>query len=609
MSIHSDNPGPGRILTFVDLSNMVAADKLLDQRQRNEKLTAIRMLVRIIGRCTGAGHLKASAIRCDVPWLNGCLFELPPKAHGLGKRSFGNAITHLRKMLRQLGLLDPESSCLAEGSSWRRVLESLQEAECRYGLSKFAVWCDATGVVPMSVTNAALAAFEQYVRTRHLRPDIPGFIGNVVKNWRKATVVSAAWPSSRIDAPPRKELYRFNVGDFPLAVQEVVGMFRRNLSREECRGPFGSKGSVKNMRQSTIEKRVYGLKLALNAYVEVRGLSPSQVTDITQLLKPDAFEAILMFHWERAVKRRIAAGELDPNACPDMDAGNTSHTAAVASALMILAKHVCRLPAGDLNELRELVVRVRPPPQKEISRRNAAILDRMLEPKNRFALLRLPVKLMKAADAMPDQKKAASTAMMAVAIEIELNKPLRLANLVQLRLGEELQFTDPRLQRPTRLAIRSQGVKNNVNIDWPISKQLGNLIAHYLRHHRVNLARADTAWLFPGCRSDGSRHPGTVRASIKDIIAEHIGLHIHPHIFRAFLGYLMLEANPGALEDLRQLLDHKSLQTSLAYYAYRNRDVVASRVDQVLERGRTAPLHNGIICTSRRPVARLQRVH
>ncbi len=583
--------GPGHVLTLEGLFTMVAADNTCNERQRNERLTAIRMLVKIVSRCTGAGLLQASAIPCDVPWLNGCLFKLPPKAHGLEQRSFGNVITHLRKMLGQLDLLDPKSVLLSEESSWHRVLASLQEAECRRGLSAFAAWCDAAGVAPASVTSEDLAAFEQHVHARQLRPDIPGFIGDVVKNWRKAAVISAAWPSSRIDAPPRKELYRFDIDDFPPDVQKVADTFRRNLSREGRRGPFEDEGLMRSLRQSTVEKRIYGLKLALNAHVEGRGLEPSEVTDIAQLLEPDAFKEILLFHWERAVKRRVAAGELDPNAKQDMDAGNTSHTLAIAGALMVLARHVCRLPESQLTELARLAAKVRPRLQSEISRRNVAILDRMLEPKNRFDLLRLPVKLMKIADAMVDQpQKAALIAMMAVAIEIEFNKPLRLANLVQLRLREEVQFTNPQVSRPTRLRICRQRVKNAVDIDWPISKQLGDLIAHYLHHHRCNLERADTVWLFPGCRPDGSRHCGTVRAGIKDVVAEHVGLHIHPHIFRAFVGYLLLEANPGALEDLRQLLDHKSLQTSLAYYAYRNRDVVASRVDQVLERGKLAPL-------------------
>lgn len=575
------------MITFQDLSNLIQTDTTCD-RQRRERLTAIRMLVRIISRCAGAGPLQASAIRCDVSWLNEHLFKLPPKAHGLKQSSFGNVITHLRKILRQLDLLDAESGSLPEGSVWRRVVDSLNEAECRYGLSRFAAWCQAAAIPPTSVTSETLVAFELHLRTRHLRPDIPGFIGNLVKNWRKAAVISAAWPSARIDAPPRKKLYEFEVSDFPSAVQAMVGVYQRRLSGEGRRGPFSSDGPPLNLRSGTVEKRVYGLKLALNAYVEINKVAPLQVTDLAQLLEPVTFQAILMFFWERAVEQRIAAGELDPSLSPDMDAGNTSYTASVATALMILAKYVCPRSDEELVELSSLAASVSPTRQTSISRRNTAILDRLLEPKIRFAVLRLPVKLMKEADAMIGQpRKAALIAMTAVAIEIELNKPLRLTNLTRLRLGEELQFTDPRVQRPTKLKIRSQDVKNAVDIEWPISEQLGNLIAHYLRYHRANLGAPGTVWLFPGERPDGSRHPGTIRAGIKDIFAEHIGIHVHPHIFRAFVAYLILEANPGALEDLRQLLDHKSLQTSLVYYSYRKRDEVASRVDRVLERERT----------------------
>ena len=209
---------------------------------------------------------------------------------------------------------------------------------------------------------------------------------------------------------------------------------------------------------------------------------------------------------------------------------------------MILAKYVVRLPDDELDALAAEAAKVRPEPQNTISRRNTAILDRLLEPRSRFLLVRLPVKLMNEADAITDRPlQAALKAMTAVAIEIELDKPLRLMNLTRLRLGEELQFTDPRCERPTQLKIRGEKVTNDVDIEWPISEQLGNLIAHYIRHHRANLGQADTPWLFPGRRSsDGPRHWDTVRKNIQNAIAEHIGVHIHPHIFRAFVGYLLL---------------------------------------------------------------------
>ena len=141
---------------------------------------------------------------------------------------------------------------------------------------------------------------------RHLRADIPGFIGGVVKSWRKAGAISAAWPGSQIAAPPQQERYRFDVSDFPIAVQEQVARFRRRLSGEGSRGPFRSEGPPQGLRAETVKTRVYGLKLALNAYVETRGGDAPQVTDLAQLLEPKTFQDILMFHWERAVQRRIA---------------------------------------------------------------------------------------------------------------------------------------------------------------------------------------------------------------------------------------------------------------------------------------------------------------
>jgi hypothetical protein len=58
------------------------------------------------------------------------------------------------------------------------------------------------------------------------------------------------------------------------------------------------------------------------------------------------------------------------------------------------------------------------------------------------------------------------------------------------------------------------------------------------------------------------------------------------HDFRAFTATLLLEDSPGALEDVRLLLGHKTMLTAERYYAYLKPSHASSRYQQVLKRAR-----------------------
>ena len=75
-----------------------------------------------------------------------------------------------------------------------------------------------------------------------------------------------------------------------------------------------------------------------------------------------------------------------------------------------------------------------------------------------------------------------------------------------------------------------------------------------------------SGWLFP--RQDGT-HWTTTQActDLKDIVARRIGVDVTPHLMRSLAGKVYLDARPGAVATVQQLLGHKRLDTTLRFYA------------------------------------------
>ena len=118
-----------------------------------------------------------------------------------------------------------------------------------------------------------------------------------------------------------------------------------------------------------------------------------------------------------------------------------------------------------------------------------------------------------------------------------------------------------------RLLIRAEETKNEQALDYPLPAELVRVLDLYLTRHRRHLVRkGDEGWLFPG-QDGGRKHVVSLAMQIKDAIRRHLGLAVNPHLFRHLAAKFLLQASPGNLEAVRQLLGHKSLETTAMYYA------------------------------------------
>ena len=77
---------------------------------------------------------------------------------------------------------------------------------------------------------------------------------------------------------------------------------------------------------------------------------------------------------------------------------------------------------------------------------------------------------------------------------------------------------------------------------------------------------SDNPYLFPSPRG-GGRPNRNVLYSLCKQVHRHVGVQINPHLYRHLVGWIWLRDCPEALPLVKQLLNHKSIETTMKYYA------------------------------------------
>ncbi len=76
--------------------------------------------------------------------------------------------------------------------------------------------------------------------------------------------------------------------------------------------------------------------------------------------------------------------------------------------------------------------------------------------------------------------------------------------------------------------------------------------------------------------------PQGLRDAIKKVTREKVGVELSPHKFRHLAAHRFLDAFPGHYEEVRQLLGHASLATTVRHYSGTESASCARRYDEVV---------------------------
>ena len=182
--------------------------------------------------------------------------------------------------------------------------------------------------------------------------------------------------------------------------------------------------------------------------------------------------------------------------------------------------------------------------------------------RNISLILSLPDRLMSEARKRGHvNRRGGNLAQMAIAIEFLLVAPMRFGQLARLRIDQHIK----RIGRYTQhayLSFPKSDAQDSLELKFAIPDRTVDLLDEYLTQFRPNLTDVTNPWLFPG-QSGKFKCLRWLRHQITAAIFRYTGLRMSPQAFRPLAAKLVLYAEPGAYELVRQLLGYAQLNYTI----------------------------------------------
>ena len=310
----------------------------------------------------------------------------------------------------------------------------------------------------------------------------------------------------RLIEPPVKPLSETAWESFPQGLREEIERYLAGFKKIR-RGVSGKR--ICPCKEFTINTR--RRELQAFARMAVRLGHPSEtLTALEVLLDPALVEEVLNAYLDANEKEEPCVYTID-----------------MAWKLLSVARETNCLSEEDLAKLDDIRAATEEHRQGGLTEKNLNIIRAVLTGKVWDQVVQLPLALMAEARLLRHQApvKAAVTAQIATAIAILTFAPIRLGNLIQIKLDENL-IKPGGLDDPYWLVFPHYDVKNRVRLQFKLVPQLCEIIDEYIHDYRSVLLRGSNAtWLFPG-ETGGVKTSRTFSLQITDRIEKGCGLRI-----------------------------------------------------------------------------------
>jgi integrase len=526
-------------ITLHDVLNAVERIEALSVTRRRDLRSAVSRVASLLGDDPGR-------IPLDLPALSVKLAAVNPVAVGLTSKTFSNIKSDFVAGVKASGLAPIRRSARAPlNADWTRVMARLSGQRARIGLSKLARHASALCIAPEQVNDAVIENFIAAVRdgSLHRKP-------NVLHR-----TVSTIWNEVAARQPGGLNLQQVIVPSFRRPPHRIewtllTNEFHKDVDEHHtwCAGSdsFAADARSRPLAPRTLKLRRDQIHAAVTALIE-SGVEPTAITSIGDLVSPENFKRILR-------RRHEIVGGRENMFNHDL-----------AQALVQIGRESVRVDADVLVELRRLAGKV-PTPMSGLTDKNKRFLRQFDDPEVFKRLYNFPGRLWDEVkrDRKPNRYTLAK-AQAALAVAILCYMPVRLQNLSALAFDVHL-FMREGARATSSLELAAGEVKNRREVAFDIPSHVAKMIIEYRNRIAPKIIGHKPERLFVNV--DGApKNQWAVAWLIRTYLRKRAGITISAHQFRHLSAKVVLDAEPGNFETPRQMLGHRSLNTTVERYA------------------------------------------
>ena len=543
-----------------------------DERRQRELASGLRTVARVLST-------PVEALPADPSYLGRLVRSALPARHGVSATRWSNVLSLLRRAMTLAGcqvMAGKRNHPLSP--AWLALTAPLPRYE-QAQLSRLAGYLSARGLGPEATTAAAFDDYRQALEQDSLLANPRDRYQRAVVAWARARATVAGWPDVKAPALTARETYVRPLSDFPAAFQADAQVWLELLAGHGAM----DEGPLKPVRQATLAKWTFAIRQMASALV-LQGVPIGSITSLEALLLGGHDEMIVQFFFDRG-----------------QGASHQAH--GITARLTALTRHHAKLDVDVrdslLRRLRRMSGRVAPE-SRGMTDKNRQALKPFEDETRRRQLVNLPTRVF--AELPRDGQLTCQQAVRlqtALSVAILLSVPMRARNLARLAFGGNLLLRDGTWW----VEIPGDEVKNGQAIEMPLAAPTGRLLEIYRQRVLPVLALATSSWVFPG-QDSGHKAEVTQAQQIKSLMTKELGCPLSPHQFRHVVGYLYLLRYPHGHEVVRIILGHRSIETTIRFYAGMEGLAAARQYDAMMQTLRDAPA--GIGQKRSRPTAQCQ---
>lgn len=525
--------------TLADVLQTIELHSDLSPTRKRDLCSDLKTLAKWLDR-------PLSAIKVDTPDLRNRLSKLHHVQLGVSEKRFKNVCAGLKASI-SLCLPKPVQNLERpeRTEAWVALLEACPKDWERYRLARFADYCSELLIHPEYVDDETVAAFRAHLGSTNLKKDPELACAMVVQTWNNLVKRDTEFDLLALMVKRSDKYWTTPLTELPPSFQTEVEAYLICLGPE---GRLTENGPDKPLRPNTIENHKVAIRNAASALIE-SGTPASSVTSLAMLTEFNNFATILQFFLDRN------GGE------------PPTWLSGLAAKLISIAKHHVNLPEQDLKALGALQKRVRVT-RRGLSAKNQLRLGQFNDWDNVSRLILLPVENVESIQRKPKPSRwDALKVMCAVAVDILLCVPMRRANLVALDIDGHITWRGTGKGRYASLFIPPNETKNGLDIDADLPQDVSRRLRLYIEKYRSIVCPEPGPFLFPKANGGGHRTPEGLGDQVQKFIYRQTGLEMNAHLFRHLSAMLFLMKNPGQYETVRLMLRHKSVDTTMNFYA------------------------------------------